>query len=570
MYMTIWVSVVLLSIIPTISNAIPVGVDFQVSTYTGAQRDPAVASDGAGNVVVVWGSIFQDGSFEGIFGRRYDGTGALQGAEFQVNTYTYGNQILPSVSSDAVGNFVVVWTGFQSTVELFGQRFSSTGAPTGAEFQVNAFTTGTQFGARVSSDGVGNFVVVWEGIPGDGDANGVVGRRFDGAGVALGPDFQVNTYTTNNQGLQAVAHDGGGNFVVVWNSEGQDGDGPGVFGQRYDSAGTPQGTEFAVNTYTTHYQRSPDVAADGAGNFVVVWQSYGQNGPSYEIFARRYNSAGVAQGPEVQVNTYTTSNQHRPRVAANAAGDFVVVWQGYQGGSIDDVFGQRYDGTGMVRGGEFQVNTYTRSDQATPDVAVDAAGNFAVVWDSGLPVDHIYARRHSVTPPFGATKLVIKDNPDPSKRKIIFRSKDPKITTRPGLGIDPVADGATFHVYNNNGSGDSACFTLPSVSDSWQAKGMPLDPQFVYRDSQSVNGPCRSVRAKPGRLKVVCRAKLQPIPYSLDEPAQVSVGVTFKSGETTYCAVFGGTVAKDEPNRVFSARNAPAPAACPTPPAPCP
>src|SRR5690349_6099926 len=65
----------------------------------------------------------------------------------------------------------------------------------------------------------------------------------------LGPQFQVNTYTSNSQSVPAVAADSAGNFVVTWRSPGQDGSSYGVFGQRYDSAGTPQGGEFQVNTY---------------------------------------------------------------------------------------------------------------------------------------------------------------------------------------------------------------------------------------------------------------------------------------------------------------------------------
>src|SRR5947199_350489 len=93
------------------------------------------------------------------------------------------------------------------------------------------------------------------------------------AAQPLGSEFRVNTYTTSYQGRPRVAADGAGNFVVVWGSVVQDGSGTGVFGQRYSSSGAPQGPEFRVNTYTTGDQRSPSVAADAAGNFVVVWQS---------------------------------------------------------------------------------------------------------------------------------------------------------------------------------------------------------------------------------------------------------------------------------------------------------
>jgi hypothetical protein len=44
-----------------------------------------------------------------------------------------------------------------------------------------------------------------------------------------------------------------GDFVVVWTGQFADGygvGGPGIVGQRFDSAGNPLGVEFRVNTYT--------------------------------------------------------------------------------------------------------------------------------------------------------------------------------------------------------------------------------------------------------------------------------------------------------------------------------
>jgi hypothetical protein len=72
-------------------------------------------------------------------------------------------------------------------------------------------------------------------------------------GDPIGSEFQVNSYTTNSQykrfgqGVSALA---GGGFVVAWDSNGQDCSSRGVFGQRYDSAGAALGTEFQVNSYT--------------------------------------------------------------------------------------------------------------------------------------------------------------------------------------------------------------------------------------------------------------------------------------------------------------------------------
>ncbi len=68
----------------------------------------------------------------------------------------------------------------------------------------------------------------------------------------VGGEFQVNTYTTSGKRSASVAMGADGDFVVVWGSFSQDGDGSGVFGQRFASSGSPVGGEFQVNTYNRH------------------------------------------------------------------------------------------------------------------------------------------------------------------------------------------------------------------------------------------------------------------------------------------------------------------------------
>ena len=51
----------------------------------------------------------------------------------------------------------------------------------------------------------------------------------------------------------------------------------------------PAGPEFRVNTFTTGPQTRPDAAADTSGNFVTVWQSNGQDGSNFGIFGQRYS-----------------------------------------------------------------------------------------------------------------------------------------------------------------------------------------------------------------------------------------------------------------------------------------
>jgi hypothetical protein len=85
-----------------------------------------------------------------------------------------------------------------------------------------------------------------------------------------------------------VASAGGGGFIVVWESDGQDGSSIATVARRYDGAGTPQGEELIVNTYTTGAQNLPAVAMSADERFVVVWNSFGQDGSLDGVLGRRY------------------------------------------------------------------------------------------------------------------------------------------------------------------------------------------------------------------------------------------------------------------------------------------
>jgi hypothetical protein len=395
----------------------PLGPEFRVNTFTnGKQYLPAVTADGSnGTFVVVWESFLQDGSGWGVFGQRYLPSGVPSGGEFRVNTYTTDDQTGPSVAADTAGNFVVVWTSDKQDDPIFsgvfGQRYSATGAALGPEFRVNTFTPSGQVGPAAAWLPTG-FVVAWASLGQDGANLGVFGQRYAETGDPVGPEFQVNTYTKYDQLSPRVAAIPTGEFVVVWTSQGdtcpgcggQDGSSDGVFGQRYASSGAPAGPEFRVNTYTTSAQLGPSVAAYASG-FVVVWTSSAQDGPfASGVFGQRYAASGAPLGPEFRVNTYTTDAQHGPSVAADFAGNFVVTWTTVgQDGPSAAVFGQRYASSGEPVGLEFRVNSYTTGAQDSSSVAAAGSpGAFMVVWTSDLQdgsSDGIFGQRFAMTVP---------------------------------------------------------------------------------------------------------------------------------------------------------------------------
>jgi hypothetical protein len=90
--------------------------------------------------------------------------------------------------------------------------------------------------------------------------------------------------------------DAAGNATVVWSGgSGQDGSGDGVFAQRYEASGVALGGEFQVNSYTTYGQGDPAVAAAPNGNVVVVWRGFGP-GDTWGVFGRVFGDAIFRDG----------------------------------------------------------------------------------------------------------------------------------------------------------------------------------------------------------------------------------------------------------------------------------
>ncbi len=355
---------------------------FTLNAQTGA-RGRAVSRSADGSFVVVWsGNGAAD--LAGIFGRRFDGFGTVQGGDFAINTYTTSTQRDPAVGSADDGSFVVVWDSFGqdgSDRGIFGRRYDAGGAAAATEFQINTYTTGAQFSPALAVAGDGSFVALWVSLH-DGSGRGVFGQRFDAAGNVAGTEFQVNTYTTGNQQRPMVDCAADGSFVVSWDSA-QDGDLDGVFGQRFNPTAAPIGTEFQVNAFTSGQQRLSDIAVGDGGDFVLSWGSI-QDGDGYGVFGQRFDAAATKVGGEFQINSYTTGDQIRPVLDINSDGSFLVAWRSAaQDGDGEGIFAQCYDPSGAASGAEFQVNTYTTGNQDGGNtVAGDGAGNYTIVWVS--------------------------------------------------------------------------------------------------------------------------------------------------------------------------------------------
>lgn len=363
-------------------DGVPYGQDQQVNSTDGLhQSSPAIAANSDGTFVVAWKS---DTTLEGyaVLLQRFAASGARLGGETPVNSYTTGAQQNPSVAPGADGEFVVVWDSQGSSgtdtsgTSILAQRFSAAGVPLGPEFQVNSHTPLDQTRPRIASDAGGNFLVVWTSASspgGDTSGESVQARHFASDGSALGPQFQVNAYTTGHQARPELAMRPGGESIVTWWSQGSaqgDNASRSIQARMLSSDASPLGSDLQVNAYGTGDQADPDVAVDASGTFVVVWrsdQSLGSDHDGTSIHTRLFSPLGEPLSDDAQVNTYTTSDQRDPAVSMDADGNFLVTWQSFGSSGPDtsswSIQARRFDG--LFRDG-FELGNYSRWSLTAP------------------------------------------------------------------------------------------------------------------------------------------------------------------------------------------------------------
>jgi hypothetical protein len=248
---------------------------------------------------------------------------------------------------------------------LMAARAAAQLAPNGAEIQVNALDTS------------GRRAVVWQG---PGDAADVWLQLWDMDGSPLVSELRVSSYIAGCQQSPAVAFAPDGSFVVVWQSEGQDGDGWGVYAQRFDRNGSFSGPEVRVNATTAGDQRAPAVAYGSSGTYVVAWESFGQDGDGLGVYARKLGTSGPVTG-EVRVTASSAGDQRRPAIAVQPFGHVVVAWEGPDG-SGPGIFLRRFAADLTTPGSEVRANAATAGFQSGPSLAVDGSGNVIVAWEA--------------------------------------------------------------------------------------------------------------------------------------------------------------------------------------------
>ena len=370
----------------------------QLSTFAGAEVNPAILADGAGGAIVVYQEVH--GSFYDIYAQRVNASGALQWTATGLPVCQAAqNQQTPRLCADGAGGAIITWADFRggAALDIFAQRLNGAGSPQWATDGVAVCqVANTQDSPVICADGAGGAIITWhdQRITGNDD---IYAQRLNGSGALqwFATGVQVNG-SPNTQAAPQIVPDNAGGAIVTWQDlrNGTDTD---IYAQRLSASGALDWVTTGVGVAVLAApQVSPVLAPDGAGGAIIAWSD--QRGAVANTFAQHLSSAGAplwaANGIALGVGS---GNQNQPAIAADGSGGAFVAWtDGRPGGASTDAFAQHVTSGGALLGAASGIAISAAvGSQSNPSVVDDSGTGAILAWEDLRAVSSydIYSQR---------------------------------------------------------------------------------------------------------------------------------------------------------------------------------
>ncbi|MBL8787575.1 MAG: hypothetical protein JNJ59_21910, partial [Deltaproteobacteria bacterium] len=528
-----------------------------VGTSTGILNRVAVAAMSNGRFVVAWEGLGVDAGGTGIAVQRVDEAGSLLGSAVIVAPTEAGDQTLgnvaafdtfafvvafrdaaaptatyrarlfsasavagttitlneatttavgsaPTVQALSDGDWVAAWVDGSEVLWTRRYHQNGTASPRAAEFRANDEPTNAQESPSAAATTSGNVLVAYASkvFPGAPLGTEIVTRLFDASGLEVALETIVNEVTAASQTTPVVAA-GADRFVVVWNSEDQDGSVDGLYAKLFDEDGTALSpTSLGVTVKTDSYQRQPAVAMATSGTWVAAWNGYTDATAQSDVYLRIFPSTGNPTG-EIVANTTTTNVQEKPAVAVVPfANEFIVAWQSRSAATGYDIMVRKFglDGTALTT--EMLVNTTTTGDQRSPALAISQSGSLVICWESvgqvtaGKAVVACQRLRTLNLLPQGSEYLPLSSTNDQLNPQLRYQSNGRLAIAYQALAVDSAGYGLQLVRVNDLGTRVAPTITANRywTSDQTRPWLIPMDDRvFVGWQSEGQDGSAAGI-----------------------------------------------------------------------------
>ncbi len=327
-------------------NGIKIGQEIQVNTTTyGGQIFPEIVPLSLGGFGICFLSGYN--SYRGVFIQFFNSDGSRRGNQLLLNTTQLeANGIInPMITQLTSGNVVVCWANHSNNYNINGiyaQICDQNGYKIGGEIKVTTNAIYSHWYPEILATSLGGFVISSETDLPNSD---ILVNKFDNLGNRIGEQSLIDfDYIDMNQQIAGFSD---GRYIVTWQSSSYSGDHD-VYAQLFDENGNKIGSTFRVNTYIVDSQVDPKIAVLSNNNFIITWTSWGwgnisPDGSGFGVFAQMYDLNGLKIGSEFRVNSYTNDNQRLPLISPLSEMGFIILWQSYgQDGSGYGIFGKYY------------------------------------------------------------------------------------------------------------------------------------------------------------------------------------------------------------------------------------
>ena len=302
------------------------------------------------------------------------------------------NAYSPKVAVDGAGGAIVVWTRYNGSKDVVQAALKPAGEPWGKPVTLSEAGEETSE-PQVAMDPAGDAVVVWRQFNG---SDYIVQAAVKPASEPWGKPVTLSEAGEETSEPQ-VAVDPAGDAVVVWRRfNGSDY----IVQAAVKPASEPWGKPATLSE-AGQEASEPQVAVDAAGEATAVWRRY--NGSDHVIQAAE-EPAGEPWSKPATLSE-AGHETYEPQVAVDGAGNATAVWGYYKARYLDSIRA----GGGQAGGQDHGANRPSSPKQARkylePQLAVDAAGDAASVWDS-FDYGDCYCVQTAVEPtgePWGGT-----------------------------------------------------------------------------------------------------------------------------------------------------------------------
>jgi hypothetical protein len=337
-----------------------------ISSTSGASS-PQIAADSSGDAFSVW---VQDS--DGIWANNYDD--GIWGTAERISTDTDGIMAsAPQIAFNDSGDAVAVWVrGGGSENGVWANYYDFDGIGWGTAEQISDGNVVSSY-PRVTFDGRDNVIAVWmqddDDDDDDDDDFDAIHANYYTSGVWDVDSTQIDNDVRSVNHPQ-LASDGAGNAIAVWQEiDTTDSNHCDIYSSYYTAATGWDADATLITASDNGAATYPDVAFDNAGVAISVWIQSSSN-----ILVSRYSTGTWSSSETIDDSSGTT---YTPRVATDDSGNAAVIWEQISSG-IHHIWANAYDGSSWGEAAQIENNS---GNAYNPQGDMDGDGNAIAVWD---------------------------------------------------------------------------------------------------------------------------------------------------------------------------------------------